>query len=70
MAAGNAIVTAIFAIFTAVLDWFGTALATVSAIFYADGALTFIGTVCLVGLAIAVVVMLIAMLRSLIKGRG
>lgn len=68
--ASNSVLTAILAVFTAILDWFGEALATVSTIFYAEGSLTLVGTCAVIGLAIAIFTLVFAMIRSLIKSRG
>lgn len=65
------VTTAITGVFTSVLEFVADSLQTVSGIFWdAETGLTFIGSACLVGLGIAVITMLVAMVRSLIKGRG
>lgn len=65
------VVDAIFAVFTKILDWFIASLGSVSTVFYADGALTFIGTITIVGLGIALVTLVLAWVRSLLaRGSG
>lgn len=70
------VVSSIFAVFTAILTWFAEAFTTVSNIFYVPasegvtGGLTFIGTLSVIGFGIAVVLLVLAWIRSLIKNRG
>ncbi len=65
------VISSIFAVFTAIIEWFVTAMSSVSAIFYnSESGLTFVGTVSVIGFSIAVVLLVIAMIRSLLKGRG
>ena len=65
------VVESVLNVFTLILEWFTTALSSVSSIFYAaETGLTFIGTVSVIGLGIGVILMVIAMIRGLLKGRG
>ena len=65
------VVSSIFEIFTEILEWFSTALSSISTLFYSpEAGLTFVGTLTVIGLGIGVVTMIIAMIRSLLKGRG
>ena len=65
------IIDGIFAIFTAILDWFITSLNSVTELFYASGQFTFIGTITLVGLGIAICTMVLAWVRGLLsRGTG
>lgn len=65
------IVTQILAVFTAFLDWFVESIGIAMKIFYvAESGLTVIGTVTVIGLALAVVLLLAAWIRSLMKNRG
>lgn len=67
----STVVTAVLAVFTAVLQWFVTAIETAIGIFWtAEAGLTFLGTLAVIGLAIAIVLMLFAMIRSYLKNRG
>lgn len=49
------VITAITAVFTAIGQWLVTAITAMEAVFWAEGALTFVGTLAVVGLAIAVI---------------
>lgn len=60
---------AIFAIFTEVLGWLIESLGTVSTLFWANGALTFLGTLSVIGLAIAVCLLLISIVRAILRFR-
>lgn len=65
------VVSSILSVFTAILEWFVTSLGAIGGIFYtAEAGLTFLGTVTIIGFAIAIVTMVVAMVRSLIKSRG
>lgn len=69
-----AFVEALLAIFTAVATNFVSLINTITGIFWTTGAdggsLTVIGGAALVALGIGVISMVIAMVRSVIKGRG
>jgi hypothetical protein len=64
------VVSAITAVFTAIGTWLVGAITSMEAVFWVDGALTFIGTLSVVGLAIAVVLMVLAMIRSYLQLRA
>ena len=67
----STVVTAVLAVFTAVLQWFVTSIEVAIGIFWtAEAGLTFLGTLAVIGLAIAIVLMLFAMIRSYLKNRG
>lgn len=61
------VVSAITAVFTAIGEWFVAIVLTMLDIFYIDGALTFIGTLAVMGLGIAVILLILAMIRSYIR---
>ena len=62
------VVTSILAVFTAITEWFTSTLADVGVLFYtAESGLTFIGTISVIGVAIGVTLMVIAMIRSLLR---
>ena len=64
----TSVVSSILAVFTALVEWFTTTIGDVGAIFYvADTGLTFVGTITVIGVAIAVTTMVIAMIRSLLR---
>lgn len=50
--------TVVLAVFTAMAEWFATAIPTVISLFYAEGALTFLGVLAVAGLAVSVVFLL------------
>lgn len=64
------IIGAVMAVFTAILTWFQTSMTTVSNLFYAEGELTLIGVMAVLGLGIGVFTVVVAIIRSLIKARG
>lgn len=67
----STVITAVLAVFSAILEWFVSAIETAVGIFWvAETGLTFIGTLAVIGLGIAVVLMLLAMVRSYLKNRG
>lgn len=67
----STVLSAVLAVFSAILEWFVTAINTAVGIFWAaETGLTFIGTLALLGLGIAVILMLFAMIRSYLKNRG
>lgn len=61
------VVSAITSVFTEIGNWFVDAVVAMLDIFYLDGALTFIGTLSIMGLGIAVILMVLAMIRSYIR---
>lgn len=67
----STVLSAVLAVFSAILEWFVTAINTAVGIFWvAETGLTFIGTLAVLGLGIAVILMLFAMIRSYLKNRG
>lgn len=67
----STVITAVLAVFTAVLEWFVESITVAVGIFWsAETGLTFIGTLAVIAFAIAVVLMLLAMIRSYLKNRG
>lgn len=67
----STVISSVLAVFTAVLEWFVSSINVAVGIFWAaETGLTFIGTLAVVGLAIAIVLMLLAMIRSYLKNRG
>lgn len=65
-----AVITAVTSVFTEIGEWLVTAITAMEAVFWAEGALTFIGTLSVVGLAIAVILMVLAMIRSYLQLRA
>lgn len=66
----SSVITAITAVFTAIGNWLVGSITAMEAVFWAEGALTFVGTLAVVGLAIAVILMVLAMIRSYLQLRA
>lgn len=66
----SSIVSAITTVFTAIGTWLVGAITAMEAVFWVDGALTFIGTLSVIGLSIAVILMVLAMIRSYLQLRA
>ena len=64
------ILNAILAVFTAIGDWISTAVTSVSAMFYAEGALTLLGTLAVAGLGFSVIFLLIGIISNFLHFRG
>lgn len=69
MAESN-VLTAVLAVFTQIANWFSTAIPTVTAMFYAEGALTFLGVLATAGLSISVVFLLVGVISNFLSFRG
>lgn len=65
-----AILTLVMQVFTAILDWFGDAFATVTEIFWANNEATVLGIMAFVTFAVAIFTLVLNYVLSLIKGRG
>lgn len=66
----SSVVSAITAVFTAIGQWLVSSITAMEAVFWSSGALTFVGTLAVVGLAIAVILMVLAMIRSYLQLRA
>lgn len=65
------VVESVLGVFSDLLAWFVEAIGTITPIFYAaESGLTFIGSITVIGVAIAVTLMVIAMIRSLLRLQG
>lgn len=53
------VLSAVLAVFMAIANWFTEAIPVITAFFYAEGALTFMGVLAVAGLAISVVFLLV-----------
>lgn len=63
-----AVITAIMEVFTAILNWFGSAFSTVTALFYdAESGLTFVGVVACLTLGVALFTLVAGWIRGLIR---
>lgn len=57
-------------VFQSVATWFSTAINTVIGMFYAEGALTFLGVLAVAGLAVSVVFLLMGVVSNFLHFRG
>lgn len=63
------IITAITGVFSSIGSWFVEFLPTISALFYAEGALTFIGTLSVCGLAVSIFLLVVNMISNFLNFR-
>lgn len=71
MEATVGIVEAILAVCTAVGDWIVTAFTALSPLFYVAGTgLTFLGTLCVMGLAIGIIFLIIGVIQNFLRMRS
>lgn len=67
----SSVITAITAVFTAVMDWIMTAITTVIGVFYvAESGLTFLGVLALIALAISIFFLLVGLIQNFLHLRG
>lgn len=69
MAEGN-VLSAVLAVFMAIANWFTEAIPVITAFFFADGALTFMGVLAVAGLAVSIVFLLIGVISNFLHFRG
>ena len=69
MADSYTILTELFAIFNAVIQWLTGAMGTVLEMFYADNKFTVLGAITLVSLGIGVCFLVVGVIRSFIRFR-
>lgn len=60
----------ITSVFSEVITWIVSALDSVLAVFYADGALTFLGMLAVAGLAISVFFLIMGVIQNFLHFRG
>lgn len=65
-----AVITAITTVFTAVWNWIVGAITTMIPVFYAEGALTFLGTLSVIGLAISIFFLIFGLIQNFLHFRG
>lgn len=62
------VIETIFAVFTAIIGWFVESITAITGIFWsAETGLTFLGSLALCGLGIAIILMLVALVRSYLR---
>lgn len=64
------VLESIFAVFAAVGEWFVDAVTALIPMFYAEGALTFLGVLAVAGLAISVVFLLLNIIQNFLHFGG
>lgn len=64
------ILSAILAVFSGVAEWFVEIIPIVVSIFYAEGALTFMGYLAVIALAISVIFLLVGVISNFLHFRG
>lgn len=63
-------VTAITTVWTEIMTWITTSLASVQTVFYADNSLTFLGVLAVISVAIGVAFLVIGVIQNFLKLRG
>lgn len=66
MAESN-VLTAVFDVFTAVGDWFATAVESLIPMFYANGELTFIGVMSVAGLGVSIILLILNLIGDYLR---
>ena len=66
----GSILSAILAVFSGVAAWFVEIIPVVVSIFYAEGALTFMGYLAVIALSISVVFLLVGVISNFLHFRG
>lgn len=64
------VLTSILAVFTAIGEWIGTAVESLTPMFYGTEGLTFLGTLAVAGLAFSVVFLIIGVIQNFLHFRG
>ena len=64
------VVSAITAVFTAIIEWVITAITAVVAVFWTGEALTFLGVLALLALAISIFFLLMGLIQNFLHFRG
>ena len=68
--ARSPVLSAILAVFTAIGEWISTAVTALTPMFYAEGALTFLGTLAVAGLGFSVIFLMIGIIQNFLHFRG
>lgn len=64
------VISAITAVFTAVMGWLQTAITSVVAVFWTGEALTFLGVLALIALGISIFFLLVGLIQNFLHLRG
>lgn len=57
-------------VWTEVMTWITTSLGSVQEVFYADGALTFLGTLATIGVSIGIALLIVGIVQGFLHLRG
>lgn len=60
----------ITSVWTEVMTWVTTSLGSVQTVFYDEGALTFLGTLAVIGVSIGIAFLIIGVIQNFLKLRG
>ncbi len=63
-------VSAITTVWTEIMTWITTSLASVQTVFYSDNVLTFLGVLAVISVAIGVAFLVIGVIQNFLKLRG
>lgn len=66
----DSMINAITGVWTSVMTWITTSLASVQTVFYAEGALTFLGVLAVISVAIGIAFLVIGVIQNFLKLRG
>lgn len=64
------VLESILAVFMAVIEWISEAVTALIPLFYAEGALTFLGVLCIASLAIAVAFLMLRVIQNFMSFRS
>ena len=70
MEATTGVLAAILAVFTQVGNWITTAVTALTPMFFAEGALTFLGVLAVSGLAFSVIFLILGLIQNFLHFRG
>lgn len=62
-------IQAITSVWTSIMDWFVESIASVQEIFYSTNGLTFLGTLSVIGVAIAIALLVVSIIRRFLSLR-
>jgi hypothetical protein len=67
----TSVITAVLAVFTAIGEWIGTAMSTLTPMFYeAETGLTFLGVLAVAGLGFSVIFLLLRLIQNFLGFRS
>ena len=63
-------IDAVTGVWTEVMEWIVSALSSVQSVFYAEGALTFMGVLAVISVAIGIAFLVIGVIQNFLRLRG